>query len=84
MPPTGTKIERLSGQLDMLQSPKVVLPTEVAWWRPLLHELRAFPNSRYNDQIDSISQFLRWIQGPRGFAFLDTDPVSGRRYGRRR
>jgi predicted phage terminase large subunit-like protein len=82
--PKGSKVERLTGQLDMLQSPKVAIPTEVPWWNDLARELRGFPNMRYDDQVDSISQFLAWIQRPRGRGFMDRDPVTGRHIGTRR
>ena len=79
--PKGSKVERLTGQLDMLQSPQVAIPTEVPWWEDLSRELRAFPNARYDDQVDSISQFLAWIQGPRGRGFMNRDRVTGRPLG---
>jgi predicted phage terminase large subunit-like protein len=82
--PRGSKVERLTGQLDLLQSPQVAIPTEVPWWNDLARELRAFPNVRYDDQVDSISQFLAWIQGPRGRGLMNRDPVTGRPIGRRR
>jgi hypothetical protein len=66
-----------------LQSQKVAIPTEVPWWDDLDRELRAFPNARYDDQVDSISQFLAWIQGPRGRGFMDRDRVTGRPMGTR-
>jgi predicted phage terminase large subunit-like protein len=82
--PRGSKLERLTGQLDILQSRQVAIPTQVPWWGDLARELRGFPNMRYDDQVDSISQFLSWIQGPRGRGFMDRDPVTGRPIGRRR
>ena len=82
--PRRSKVERLTGQLDMLQSPQVAIPTEVPWWNDLARELRGFPNMRYDDQVDSISQFLAWIQGPRGRGLMNRDPVTGRPIGRRR
>jgi phage terminase large subunit-like protein len=27
-----------------------------------LTEILSFPNGRYDDQVDSVSQFLRWLQ----------------------
>jgi predicted phage terminase large subunit-like protein len=82
--PRGSKVERLTGQLDMLQSPQVAIPDQMPWWDDLARELRGFPNMRYDDQVDSISQFLAWIQGRRGRGFMDRDPVTGRPLGRRR
>jgi predicted phage terminase large subunit-like protein len=82
--PHRSKIERLNSQLDFLQSPRVCLPTETPWWPDLVNELRAFPNGRYDDQVDSIAQALQWIRGPRGQGFLDTNLATGRPHGRRR
>ena len=28
-----------------------------------LNEMLAFPNGRHDDQVDSVSQFLNWVQG---------------------
>ncbi len=67
-----------------MQSPQVAIPTEVPWWNNLARELRAFPNVRYDDQVDSISQFLGWIQGRQGRGFMNWDRVTGRPLGTRR
>ena len=72
-----------TGQLDMLQSPQIAIPTQTPWWDDLVRELRAFPNVRYDDQVDSISQFFALIQGRHGRGFMDRDPVTGRPIGRR-
>jgi phage terminase large subunit-like protein len=41
-------------------------PREADWLDPFLLELLAFPNGRHDDQVDSVSQFLKWIslRGP--------------------
>jgi len=79
--PKGSKVERLTGQLDMLQSRQVAIPTRMSWWEALARELRAFPNVRYDDQVDAISQFLAWIQGPRGRGLMNRDRVTERPIG---
>jgi len=33
-----------------------------SWLAEFLIELLAFPNGRHDDQVDSVSQFLRWWQ----------------------
>ncbi len=38
------------------------------WLSEFKRELLAFPNGRYNDQVDSMTQFLDWIGGRRGRA----------------
>ena len=37
------------------------LPNQANWLDSLLLELLAFPNGRHDDQVDSVSQFLKWV-----------------------
>jgi hypothetical protein len=37
-----------------------LLPAEPPWRNEFLLELLAFPNSKHDDQVDSVSQFLGW------------------------
>jgi hypothetical protein len=39
----------------------ILIPREAAWLRAFKHELLAFPNGKYDDQVDSMAQFLDWI-----------------------
>lgn len=82
--PSGTKLERLLPHLDFLEAGKVRFPQSADWWPDFRNELRAFPNGKYDDQVDSMTQFLKYTRGGGGAALLDTDPVTGRRYGRAR
>jgi hypothetical protein len=38
------------------------VPREAPWLAEYLHELSTFPNSKYDDQVDSTSQALDWIK----------------------
>jgi hypothetical protein len=38
----------------------ILLPKEASWLNTFLHELLAFPTGRHDDQVDSVSQFLKW------------------------
>jgi hypothetical protein len=38
------------------------LPKEALWLEQFLMELLSFPNGRHDDQVDSVSQFLIWLQ----------------------
>lgn len=73
----GSKSERLEAQLDMLYDGRVVFNPESATWRDLLNEMRAFPDGRHDDQIDSISQFLKWVRGARGRSFVSSNGEGG-------
>ena len=61
LPVRGNKVERVAGQTARLESGRFVFPAEETPWRDdLLRELRAFPNGRHDDQVDSITQFVNW------------------------
>jgi len=76
---SGSKLDRLVPQLDMLESDKVQFWQRAPWWEELARELAAFPEGRHDDQVDSLSQFLIWLRGRQGRGFMDTDPATGRR-----
>jgi predicted phage terminase large subunit-like protein len=58
--PRGTKIERLEGESPAIEGGYIHLPENAPWLADLLHELLGFPTAKYDDQVDSISQFLTW------------------------
>ena len=57
--PVGDKLVRMEAQCARFEAGQVYLPREAPWLSEFLHEILAFPNSRYDDQIDSVSQFLK-------------------------
>ena len=49
-----------------MQSPKfetgqALLPREAPWLATYINELLAFPNGRYDDQVDSTAHALDWL-----------------------
>lgn len=58
--PQGSKQDRMVAQSAKIEAGHVHLPREAAWLDTFLLELLGFPNSRYDDQVDSVSQFLNW------------------------
>jgi predicted phage terminase large subunit-like protein len=56
--PKRDKIMRFEGTLDDFKSGKLLFPRTASWLLELEAELLSFPNGRYDDQVDSISQFL--------------------------
>jgi predicted phage terminase large subunit-like protein len=58
--PEGSKADRMVAQSAKIETGQVLLPREADWLDTLLRELLAFPNGRYDDQVDSVSQFLNW------------------------
>lgn len=58
--PEGDKITRMSAQSAKIEAGYVHIPVQASWLPEFQTELLQFPNGRYDDQVDSLSQFLRW------------------------
>lgn len=56
--PTSTKLDRMSVQSAKFEAGQVLFPTDAPWLGELEAELLTFPHSRFDDQVDSISQAL--------------------------
>jgi predicted phage terminase large subunit-like protein len=52
---------RFNAQTPCIENGFVYLPREASWRAEYLHELTTFPNGKYDDQADSTSQALAWI-----------------------
>ncbi len=59
--PKGSKIERLELQTISVEAGHVLLPESAPWKGEFLDEIVAFPGGRFDDQVDSFSQFLTWV-----------------------
>lgn len=59
--PEGDKVSRMNGVSSLFEAGQVYLPHEAPWLLDYEAELFAFPLSTHDDQVDSTSQFLRWI-----------------------
>ena len=70
--PTLDKVSRMSAESATIEQGHVFIQTNAAWQPELKKELAQFPNGRFDDQVDSISQFLNWVRTHRaptiGFA----------------
>ena len=65
--PEGSKQDRVAAQSAKMEAGHVHLPKDAPWLGDFLYELLAFPNARHDDQVDSVSQFLCWVQRHRHF-----------------
>lgn len=54
------KRTRAIQQSAVFEAGRVLLPREAPWLSEFEKELLAFPNGRYDDQMDSTVQFLQW------------------------
>ncbi len=43
-----------------MEAGHVLLPKEAPWLAMFLEELLAFPRGKHDDQVDNVSQFLKW------------------------
>ena len=58
--PDRDKIVRLEAQSAVIEAGHVLLPMSAPWLDDFLLEVLAFPYGRFDDQVDSLSQFLTW------------------------
>ena len=58
--PEGSKADRMVAQSATIEAGHVYLPKQADWLDGFLLELLAFPNGRHDDQVDSVSQLLKW------------------------
>ncbi len=59
--PTQDKVTRMYGQTSRIQRGDVLLPLEAPWLASYTEELLNFPYGKHDDQVDSTSQALCWI-----------------------
>ena len=60
--PEADKITRMSSQSAQIEAGHVILPESAPWLDEFKAEIMAFPNGRFDDQVDSLSQFLGWVE----------------------
>src|SRR5215510_12290129 len=56
----GSKIMRLDSQTTKIAGGFVLFPKEAHWLETYIKELTSFPNSKYDDQVDSTVFALAW------------------------
>jgi predicted phage terminase large subunit-like protein len=66
--PESSKAQRFEAVTLMMEKGQVYFPAKAPWLETLLKELQAFPNSKYKDQADSISQMLIYWKNAVEFA----------------
>ena len=74
---TLPKAERYFASVERLYSGFAKLPRSATWLDDLHREMQTFPAARYDDQVDSLSQFLNWAPSRQGRNILK-DPDTRR------
>ena len=54
-------------QSPVIEAGHVLLPETAPWLEDFLLEILSFPVGRYDDQVDSVSQFLTWASSERQY-----------------
>jgi predicted phage terminase large subunit-like protein len=70
--PEADKKTRMYSQTPKLEAKSLIIPQSAPWRSDFLKEYLIFPNGRYDDQIDALSQFLIWQSG-RESSFFECD-----------
>jgi predicted phage terminase large subunit-like protein len=60
--PEGDKVTRLAAVSVQFESGAIWFPKSAPWLSSLKAELLGFPNVKFDDQVDSISQALSWMK----------------------
>jgi len=60
--PEGDKVLRMSAQSAQIEQGNVLLPKEDPGLDEFRREVLQFPDGRYDDQVDSMSQYLTWMK----------------------
>ncbi|MBL8575601.1 MAG: phage terminase large subunit [Mesorhizobium sp.] len=80
--PRGDKVTRVAGVTALLEQGRVHIPKDAPWRDEFLKEVLGFPSAKHDDQVDSMEQFLRFMQKLR--FDLKFDPATGERIRQRR
>jgi predicted phage terminase large subunit-like protein len=67
----GDKVMRMSAQSAKIEAGQVFLPHGAKWLDEFRNEVLAFPDGKHDDQVDSMSQALKYISVRRGPIVVD-------------
>jgi len=63
--PIVSKILRMESVTHIIESGRVYIPKNGAWLSDFERQMSQFPLGKFNDIVDSTSQFLRWVAKPK-------------------
>ncbi|NNL18620.1 MAG: phage terminase large subunit [Boseongicola sp.] len=63
--PKDDKATRMLSVSGLIEGGRIAIPSEAPWLAEFQREIALFPNGKHDDQVDSLSQFLKWLAEPR-------------------
>ena len=63
--PKDDKATRMLSVTGLIEGGRIAVPSDAPWLADFHREIIHFPNGKYDDQVDSVSQFLKWLAEPR-------------------
>ena len=60
--PTTDKVTRAEGISPIVENKRLFVPFEATWLGEFKSELLGFPNVRFMDQVDALTQMLEWVR----------------------
>jgi hypothetical protein len=60
--PLCSKEARMDQETSTIEQGRIFLPQKAEWLEPFRAEVTAFPEGEFDDQVDSLSQFLYWLR----------------------
>jgi predicted phage terminase large subunit-like protein len=73
--PNGSKQERLEGQIPMYEAKEIWLPhpSIAPWIEDYINEHKVFPNGKNDDQVDSGTQAIQYLDNVGGMSMKDVN-----------
>ena len=71
------RVDQASGAI---QGGRVLFPDDAPWFADFERELLSFPNAKHDDQVDSLTQYVMWLNeqassGGFSYSFLQREPI---------
>jgi predicted phage terminase large subunit-like protein len=73
--PKDDKATRLLSVSHLIEAGNIAVPNAAPWLATFQREVTMFPNGKNDDQVDCLSQFLKWFAGPKP-AKMWTSPLN--------